>query len=183
MFVVENNSVWGNFFFFFFQKKKLSGASSLLETTGRNLLGTTSIGILHRFALQQIYEHIINQSAFKLWLQSQLTSKQHISMKGLKGTGHLNTSLKGTTLLTMIKTKNISTQLRKKIVEAHDKGEDYSEISQHFTVLKTTARSIIVKETNQDTVVSTRFLKLQLGLRANLPEEPLYSKNGTSQPD
>lgn len=50
----------------------------------------------------------------------------------------------------MPKTKEISLQLRKKIVEAHDKGEGYTAISKHFTVSRTAVRCIIAKykETN-----------------------------------
>lgn len=50
----------------------------------------------------------------------------------------------------MPKTKEISLQLRKKIVEAHDKGEGYTAISKRFTVSRTAVRCIIAKykETN-----------------------------------
>uniref|UniRef100_A0A3B4U8C2 Tc1-like transposase DDE domain-containing protein n=1 Tax=Seriola dumerili TaxID=41447 RepID=A0A3B4U8C2_SERDU len=46
--------------------------------------------------------------------------------------------------------KEISLEIRKKIVEAHDKGEGYTAISKHFTVSRTAVRCIIAKykETN-----------------------------------
>ena len=50
----------------------------------------------------------------------------------------------------MPKTKEISLELTKKIVEAYDKGEGYTAISQHFTESRTAVRCIIAKykETN-----------------------------------
>ena len=48
------------------------------------------------------------------------------------------------------KTKEISLELRKKLMEAHDNGEGYTAISKCFTVSKTAVRCIIAKykETN-----------------------------------
>ncbi|KAJ3599196.1 hypothetical protein NHX12_033159 [Muraenolepis orangiensis] len=50
----------------------------------------------------------------------------------------------------MPKTKEISLDLRKTIVQAHDKGEGYTAIFKHFTVSTTAVRCIIAKykETN-----------------------------------
>lgn len=50
----------------------------------------------------------------------------------------------------MPKTKEISLELRQKIVEAHDKGQGYTTISKRFTVSRTAVRCIIAKykETN-----------------------------------
>lgn len=50
----------------------------------------------------------------------------------------------------MPKTKEISLELRKKIVEAHDKGQGYTAVSKRFTVSRTSVRCIIAKykETN-----------------------------------
>ncbi|KAI4831060.1 hypothetical protein KUCAC02_002661 [Chaenocephalus aceratus] len=45
----------------------------------------------------------------------------------------------------MPKSKEISLELRKKTVEAHDKGEGYTAISKCFTVSRTAGRCIIAK--------------------------------------
>ena len=45
----------------------------------------------------------------------------------------------------MPKTKEINLELRKKIVEGHEKGEGYTAISKHFTVSRTSVRCIIAK--------------------------------------
>lgn len=45
------------------------------------------------------FENTPNQSGFKSHLCSQLASQQQISLKRLQGTVHLNTLLRGTTLI------------------------------------------------------------------------------------
>ena len=62
-----------------------------------------------------------------------ITIPEHsISIKGLQETRHksLVHIIEGLLLLTMSKTKEISLELRKKIVEDH-KGEGYTDISKH----------------------------------------------------
>lgn len=131
----------------------------------------------------------------------------------------------------MPKTKEISLEPRKKIVEAHDKGEGYTAISKRSTVSRTAIRCIIAKyketsyvrkkpgrghkrknsrtlerkiardvskmlqtsakmivadlassgvDVSRNTVVQFTVV---VGFRAIIPEEPLYSNCGTSQPD
>ena len=64
----------------------------------------------------------------------------------------------------MPKTKEISLELRKKIVEAHDKGEGYTAISKRFTVSRTAVRCIIVKykETKSVRNIPGRGRKLKI---------------------
>ena len=45
----------------------------------------------------------------------------------------------------MTKTKEISLDLRKKVVDAHLKGDGYTTISKRFTVSRTAVRCIIAK--------------------------------------
>ena len=128
----------------------------------------------------------------------------------------------------MPKTKEISLELRKKIVEAHENGQGHTAISQHFTESRTAVHCIIAKYKETNSVrnkpgrghkckisrtlerkivrdVSTNpwtsakmivadltssgvdvsrnaGLFIVVGFRALVPEEPLYSKSGTSQP-
>ena len=52
----------------------------------------------------------------------------------------------------MLKSKEISLDLRKRIIDAHKAGEGYTKLSKHFQVSRTGVRSIIQKFKDSHTV-------------------------------